>query len=165
MDFFSIAPLSWSSIFSAILCGGLIGIERQIRGKPIGIRTSALVTIGTYIYMACAMSLDNYIATDPTRIIGQIVTGIGFLGAGVMLSRNGTILGVTSAATIWVMAALGVCIGLGHNLVAIKMALLTVILLYGVDLFEDYSKKITNGVGKRIKGKKSKLKVDDEYLE
>lgn len=83
---------------------------------------------------------------DSTRVIGQVVTGIGFLGAGVMLARDGHVLGVTSAAVIWMLAAIGVMIGLGNDWAAIKMAVLTVAILIGVDLIESFFKSMRRGV-------------------
>ncbi len=141
----NIDPFHWSSLGTAILCGFIIGLERQLRGKPVGIRTSALIVMGTYLFVAASLGLDKGVV-DPTRIIGQVVTGVGFLGAGVMMTRDGTVLGVTSAATIWVLAALGVCIGVVGNLTAIKLALVVLGILYGVELLEHTSSKLTRGV-------------------
>lgn len=148
LDYFSIAPFSWSSVGTCLLCGTIIGIERQLRGKPVGIRTSALIVLGTYIFIAASMVVSSNM-TDPSRIIGQVITGIGFLGAGVMLARDGFVLGVTSAATIWALAAVGVCIAIGYNIVAIKLSLVVISVLIGVDLLEDYSQAFTRGVHKR----------------
>lgn len=85
-DIVSIEPFDWHSVGVALLCGFIIGFERQLRGKPVGIRTASLITLGTYFFIATSMYLQNDV-TDPSRIIGQVITGIGFLGAGVMLSR------------------------------------------------------------------------------
>ena len=141
----SIEPFSWSEVGTAILCGSIIGIERQLRGKPVGVRTSSLIVLGTYLFIASSMLIATDIS-DPSRIIGQVVTGIGFLGAGVMLAKEGMVVGVTSAATIWALAAVGVCIAVIDSVVAIKMALLIVAILYGVDILEDYSSAFTRGV-------------------
>ena len=103
----SVAPLSWISLFACLLAGGIVGIERQWQGKPIGIRTSILICLGTYVFVAIGSVIVTG-TTDPTRIIGQVITGIGFLGAGVMLTRDGMVVGATSAASIWVLAAIGV---------------------------------------------------------
>ena len=78
-EIFAIDPFTWPSIGTSILCGSLVGLERQLRGKPVGIRTSSLIVLGTYIFLTISMALHSETA-DPTRIIGQIVTGIGFLG-------------------------------------------------------------------------------------
>ena len=141
----SISPYNWTAIGTSILCGTIIGLERQLRGKPVGIRTSSLIVLGTYVFIASSMMVAADI-TDPSRIIGQVVTGIGFLGAGVMLSKEGVVIGVTSAATIWVLAAIGVCIAVIDSFLAIKIALIVVAILYGVDLLEGYSSAFTRGV-------------------
>ncbi len=145
----SIDPFSWAAIGTALACGSIIGIERQLRGKPVGIRTSALITLGTYIFIAAA-ALVNGGNTDPSRVIGQVITGIGFLGAGVMLTRDGIVLGVTSAATIWAQASIGVVIAMGYQLTAIKLAFVVVIVLVGVDFLEDYSEAFTKGVHRKL---------------
>ena len=141
----SITPFSWVAVGSSILCGAIVGFERQLRGKPVGITTSSLIVLGTYIFITSSMLVAVDI-TDPSRIIGQVVTGVGFLGAGVMLAKEGVVVGVTSAATIWALAAVGVCIAVIDSFVAIKMALLIVAILYGVDLLEKYSAAFTKGV-------------------
>ena len=148
-DITSIAPLDWYAIFSALVCGTIIGLERQLRGKPVGIRTSSLIVLGTYAFVALSQSLNNEV-TDTTRIIGQVVTGVGFLGAGVMLSKDGVVMGVTSAATIWALAAIGVCIAVAGHVVAIKLAVLVVLILVGVDILENYSAALTRGVHSKI---------------
>lgn len=144
-----IDPFDWLAIASALLCGLIVGLERQLRGKPVGIRTSSLITLGTYVFITAAMAVSTD-QSDPSRIIGQVVTGIGFLGAGVMLARDGMVVGVTSAATIWSLAAVGVCLAVIGHLVAIKLAVVVVAILYGVDLLEDYSAALTRGVHARV---------------
>lgn len=157
MDFFSLEPYQWHSIGTALLCGFIVGLERQLRGKPVGIRTSALIVLGTYIFITTA-NLVQTNATDPSRIIGQVITGIGFLGAGVMLARDGVVLGVTSAATIWTLAAIGVCIAAGYEATAIKVSLIVVFVLTGVDLLEDYSQALTRGVHRKYQGWRDRSK-------
>lgn len=142
---FSIDPYSWISIGASILCGSIVGLERQLRGKPVGIRTSSLIVLGTYMFIASSILIENE-STDTSRIIGQVVTGIGFLGAGVMLAKDGAVVGVTSAATIWALAAIGVCIAVVDAFVALKFSILVVLILYGVDLLEGYSSMFTRGV-------------------
>ena len=148
-DIVAIDPFRWASIGAAILCGGIIGLERQLRGKPVGIRTSALIVLGTYLFVAASQTLSNDV-TDASRIIGQVVTGVGFLGAGVMMAKDGVVIGVTSAAAIWALAAVGVCISTVGEWVAIKISLIVVAILYGVDLLEDYSTIFTRGVHRRL---------------
>lgn len=160
-EIISIAPFEWQAVGTAVLCGAIIGLERQVRGKPVGIRTSALITLGTYIFIAASM-LVSTAATDPSRIIGQVITGIGFLGAGVMLARDGMVLGVTSAATIWSLAAIGVCIALGYDAVAVKLSIVIVVVLVGVDNMEDYSQVLRRGVHKKYHDWFESPKSDDK---
>src|ERR671916_1471167 len=86
---------------------------------------------------------------DPTRVLAQVVTGIGFLGGGVILAREGAVIGVTSAAVIWVLAALGSLIGLGHLAAAIILTLITVALLLGVELLESIFRRLRQGAQER----------------
>ncbi|MBN2071625.1 MAG: MgtC/SapB family protein [Candidatus Krumholzibacteriota bacterium] len=140
----------WIAVGLASLCGALIGIERQLRGKPAGIRTSILICLGTMLFVRLG-SVTAGSTGDPARVLGQVVTGIGFLGAGVMLAREGLIQGVTSAAGIWMLAAIGAMIALEYNMAAIIVTLLVLIVLVGVFLIEnvvlhlrrgDYAKRV-----------------------
>ncbi len=150
IDFFDISPYQWHSILTAIICGGMIGCERQIRGKPVGIRTASLITLGTYLFMATSSSFAEG-SYDPSRVMGQIITGIGFLGAGVMLARDGAVVGVTSAATIWVLAAIGLMIGTDNLITGVKVSFLVVGILVGVEILERHLKLLSRGVHTSIK--------------
>lgn len=150
--FIEIEPFEWPSIGAALFCGGVIGLERQLRGKPVGIRTASMITLGTYMFLATSYLLASN-QMDPSRVVGQVITGIGFLGAGVMLARDGAVVGVTSAATIWVLAALGVMVASGHLAVAIKLSLLVVLLLWGVDFLERHVTSLGRGVHAHVKKK------------
>ncbi|MFH1460615.1 MAG: MgtC/SapB family protein [Candidatus Omnitrophota bacterium] len=150
----NITPFNWLEIISALIAGGIIGLERQISGKPIGIRTSILICLSTYIFSTfCSLNLQG--TPDTARIIGQIITGIGFLGAGVILTRDGIVLGVTSAACIWILAAIGITIGLNYPYTGIKLSLLAVTLLIGIDNLEKHIPFLHKGdYQKRHKDKK-----------
>ena len=137
----------WQHLGTAILCGGIIGIERQLRGKAAGIRTSILICLGTAIFVALGASLGP--AADPTRVLAQVVSGIGFLGGGVILARKGLVTGVTSAAVIWVLAALGAMIGLGHLRATMVLTLATLGILIGVELLEGAFRKLREGATDR----------------
>ena len=100
-------------LIASILAGAMVGLEREFNNKSAGFRTNTLVAMGACIYVLINVHLADHDGADPTRIIGQIVTGIGFLGAGVILHHGGNIHGLTTAATIWVSAALGSLSGLG----------------------------------------------------
>lgn len=147
--YLDISPFDWHAIASAVLCGCIIGTERQLRGKPVGIRTATLITLGTYLFLTTAFNLESEVV-DPSRVIGQVITGIGFLGAGVMLARDGAVVGVTSAACIWVLASLGVMIAAGHLVASYKMALLVVAILYGAEQLETHTKAFSRGVHARV---------------
>ena len=135
------SPVFWFRLGTAILCGGIIGLERQLRGKAAGIRTSILICLGTELFVTLGASFGGD-RVDPTRVLGQVVTGIGFLGGGVILAREGLVVGVTSAAVIWMLAALGSLIGMGHLAAAIILTLVTVALLLGVELLESTFRRL-----------------------
>ena len=122
----------WRHIGTAVLCGGAIGLERQLRGKVAGMRTAILITLGTTFFVgeSAALVPGNL---DPTRVIGQVVTGIGFLGAGVILARGDRIVGVTTAAVIWLLAAIGSLIGFGYLYAAMVGTLLALLVLVGME--------------------------------
>jgi putative Mg2+ transporter-C (MgtC) family protein len=114
--FFSVLPTFLIRGGFAVLCGAIIGIERERRGKPAGFRTNTLICFGSALYMLVSEFIllqAGEQQIDPTRIAAQVVTGIGFLGAGTIIQSRGTITGLTSAATIWVVAGIGLVIGAG----------------------------------------------------
>jgi putative Mg2+ transporter-C (MgtC) family protein len=123
---FDVSPLSWAGIFSSLLTASLFGFERQVLGKPVGIRTSVLIILSVYIFMG----VSHFIYHDQVRIIGQIITGVGFLGGGVIIAREGMVQGMTSAATIWILTAIGVLYGLEHYLLGIKLTIVALIVLF-----------------------------------
>lgn len=112
----------------AALCGGIIGIERELKNKPAGFRTNILICLGSSIYMAAGFLIHDKTA-DPTRIAAQVVTGIGFIGAGCIIQSGGQVQGLTTAATIWVVAAIGIVAGAGYPLLALTAAVMVVITL------------------------------------
>ena len=130
-----IHPGFWYGVLVAIVCGAIVGYERQLKDKPVGARTSILICLGTQIFVSIGTSFAIPSA-DPSRVVGQVVTGIGFIGGGVILARRGMVIGVTTAATIWVLAAIGVVIGVGHYLSAIMLSIVTVIILIGFDYLD-----------------------------
>src|SRR5438477_12085081 len=97
----------------ATVLGGAIGLGRELGGKPAGLRTNILICIGSVLYTHLSIAMLSAIAgagatgTDPTRVAGQIVTGVGFIGAGTILHARGAVVGLTSAPTSWVVAAIG----------------------------------------------------------
>ena len=125
----------WVGIAVASICGAVIGVERQLRGKPAGIRTSILICLGAFVFVRLAATLQGQ-ALDPSRVVGQVATGVGFLGAGVILARGGAVKGVTSAAVIWVLAGIGAAIGLSCYGAAIALAVSTLLILTGIEFAE-----------------------------
>jgi putative Mg2+ transporter-C (MgtC) family protein len=124
-------------LIAAALLGAIVGIQRERAGKPAGLRTHMLVCLGTTVFvLSCSevgMSLDGL-----SRVIQGIITGIGFIGAGSILKvdEKGDIQGLTTAAGIWMMAAVGAAVGLGSLGVAILSTFLTLIVLAVVGSFE-----------------------------
>lgn len=107
-------------VVMAIICGGLIGLERELKHKPAGLRTNILICLGAVLFTSLSVLIagDGPGLGDPGRIAAQVVTGIGFLGGGMIIRAGGSVTGLTSAATVWVVAAIGVCIGLGFPITA-----------------------------------------------
>ena len=139
----AILPLDLESCLVAILCGFIIGIERQIKGKPAGIRTSILVCLGAYTFVVISSSFQN--EASPSRVIGQVVSGIGFLGAGLILTKDGLIHGVTSAAVIWLLAGIGCLIGVHKSEAALFLTVMSLFILVGVTLLEKLFKRLRQG--------------------
>jgi putative Mg2+ transporter-C (MgtC) family protein len=124
-------------IAAALLIGGLIGFERTFHGRPAGFRTHALVSVASAMLMLVTVYQADWmtaapvdtIRTDPTRMAQGIMTGIGFLGAGVIFKEGLTVRGLTTAASIWVTAAIGILVGVGFYLPAIVGTIATLIVL------------------------------------
>lgn len=119
----------------ATLLGGAIGLERELGGKPAGLRTNILICMGAVLYTALSVELAGEYA-DPARIAAQIVTGVGFIGAGTILHARGAVVGLTSAATIWVVAAIGVALGAKAYLEAVGTTVFVVGVLQGLGRLE-----------------------------
>lgn len=120
----------------SLLCGILLGMERELKGKPAGLRTIALITVGATIFMIVSDLIalvtegpTSITRVDPSRIASQVVTGIGFLGAGAIIQARGAIHGLTTAATIWVAASIGLCVGVGFPLLGIAVTVLVLLVL------------------------------------
>jgi putative Mg2+ transporter-C (MgtC) family protein len=123
------APLSEDviKILLSVLVGGLIGAEREYRAKTAGFRTIILICVGATLFTILSIKLGRY--RDPTRIAASIVSGVGFLGAGAILRGPERIVGLTTASSIWVAAALGMGIGGGQYALAIFAAIITFVVL------------------------------------
>jgi len=119
----------------ATVFGGAIGLERELGGKPAGLRTNILICIGSALYTKLSITMAGGNA-DPTRVAAQIVTGVGFIGAGTILHARGAVVGLTSAATIWVVAAIGVALGAAFYWEAAGTTLLVLVVLQGLGRVE-----------------------------
>ncbi len=122
--------LDIAKILIAMLCGGIIGLERQLKDKPAGLRTNILVSTGSCLFVIIALKVSDLYDDDPGRIIGPIITGIGFLGAGTIIQAKGSVRGLTSAATIWIVAGAGMCAGLGLFYLAFLISISVFFLLF-----------------------------------
>jgi putative Mg2+ transporter-C (MgtC) family protein len=116
---------------AATLCGAMIGIEREFKKKPAGFRTNILICVGAAIYMSAGLLLSHAggAGGDPARIAAQVVTGIGFIGAGCIIQAGAKVTGLTTAATIWVVASIGLVAGAGFPILAIVSAVLVLLTL------------------------------------
>ena len=137
-------PLSDSELIQRLLLaavlGGALGFERELRQKSAGLRTNMLIAIGSALFTLMSYELADATGADPGRVAAQIVTGIGFLGAGAIIRRDGDIHGLTTAATIWVNAAVGVAAGGGEfhlALIATAVTLGVLLLLHPLESIID----------------------------
>lgn len=118
-------------LFIAFIAGVIIGFDRERSGKPAGIRTQMLVCVGSALTACISIFLGKYLGvpnTDPARLMAQVVAGVGFLGAGVIIKNGNKVSGVTTAATIWITAAIGISIGSGFYLPALFSVFLVLLL-------------------------------------
>jgi putative Mg2+ transporter-C (MgtC) family protein len=139
-------PEFWRPIGMAVLCGAILGLERQVRGKPAGMRTSILICMGTVVFMRFGSLLAAHGGGDQARTLGQLVTGIGFLGGGVILAQGGLVRGMTSAAVIWLLAAVGAAIGLDRYRDGLALTLTAAAVLVGVQRLERLFPQLRRGV-------------------
>jgi putative Mg2+ transporter-C (MgtC) family protein len=124
-------------LLTAALLGAILGFERELRQKSAGLRTNILIAIGSALFTLMSYELAGEVAgADPGRIAAQIVTGIGFLGAGAIMRTDGGIQGLTTAATVWVNAAVGVAAGGGEYHLAFIATAVTITVLLVLDPVE-----------------------------
>lgn len=125
------------AILLAVWCGAAIGLERQLRRKPAGLRTNILICLGAAVFtiISARMAGDK---DAITRIAAQIVTGVGFLGAGAVIQDRGGIHGLTTAATIWLVASIGMACGAKLYLLAVISTLIAIIVLVGLGQLEKF---------------------------
>ena len=145
----------------AMICGGAIGVEREINRKPAGLRTNVLICFGAALYMIISRQISSGAPyTDPARLAAQVVAGIGFLGAGVILQARGSVTGLTTAATIFVVGAVGISAGEGLFGLAVFSTILIILVLVVL-------RKVETAVLKRARLFHYHLKTPDpaEFLE
>lgn len=107
----------------AAVLGGIIGLEREVHGKPAGLRTNMFICLGSALFTILSAELAVASGGDPTRIASQLIPGIGFIGAGSIIRARGSVTGLTTAATIFVLASIGMATGAGRYATALFMAL------------------------------------------
>ena len=129
MDFYSEEILKLLISFAA---GAVIGFEREYRSKSAGLRTMILISLGSTLFTIISIRIGG----DPSRMASNVITGIGFLGAGIIFRENDRVVGTTTAATVWVTAALGVCIGSGHYDLTLVCFALLLFSLIAMDIIE-----------------------------
>jgi len=122
----------------ATVLGGLIGLERQFRHKAAGLRTNMLICFGSAMFTVLSAQMADKFGGDHTRIAAQIIAGIGFLGAGTIVHAQGSVAGLTSAATIFVTASVGMAAGAGMYATAIFATIVILVALIGLGKLEDY---------------------------
>ncbi len=140
-----ILPEAAIKVAFALLCGFLLGSEREVKDKPAGLRTITLITIGATLFMIVSDLIAlmtegsaDITRVDASRIAAQVVTGIGFLGAGAIIQSGGAIRGLTTAAAIWVAAGVGLCIGVGFPLLATGITLVVLMVLTALEPFRSW---------------------------
>ena len=148
----------------AVLLGGIIGFEREIAGKPAGLRTNILICIGATLLMDVStrigLTASGARIGDPGRIAAQVVSGVGFLGAGTIMQSQGMVTGLTSAATIWVVAAIGLTVGAGYYVEGIGAGLLVTFVLAGLGSLEHYVRRARRVVSATIRARVGTPEID-----
>ncbi|MEM2180418.1 MAG: MgtC/SapB family protein [Nitrososphaeria archaeon] len=119
-------------LLMSIVFGAVIGLEREITHKPAGLRTHMLVCLGSCIFTIVSLRFGM----DPARVAAGIVTGIGFIGAGTIIAEQGKVVGITTAASLWVTAAIGLTIGIGEYLLSAVSKLLVFLILTSKIIFK-----------------------------
>ena len=139
----------------ATILGGVIGWEREASGKAAGLRTNILICVGAALLTELSMVFGTLLSSsgqpsDPSRIAAQIVTGIGFLGAGTIMQAKGNVTGLTTAATLWVVAAIGMTVGAGAFLEATGTTLLVLSILWPLAWIEERVEEARRGRTLRV---------------
>jgi putative Mg2+ transporter-C (MgtC) family protein len=129
-------PSDVLSVILAVVFGAAIGMEREISGKAAGLRTNVLICLGATVYTIISKRMGIAANASTTRIAAQLVTGVGFLGAGAILQDRGGVYGLTTAATIWLVASVGMACGAAFYALAAIATLITIVVLFGLGQLE-----------------------------
>ena len=121
---------------AALVAGGIIGYERERDSQPAGLRTHMILALGAALVMILSVNIGIKYGSDPSRLAAQVVSGIGFLGAGAILRFGFNVKGLTTASTLWTIAMVGMAIGYGYYLVSLFAVVITIIVLTLVERFE-----------------------------
>ena len=124
------------SIVLAVVFGAAIGLEREVSGKAAGLRTNVLICLGAAVFTIISKQMVAGTEASLTRIAAQIVTGVGFLGAGAIIQDRGGVQGLTTAATIWLVASIGTACGAGFYTLAVISTFVAIIILIGLGQLE-----------------------------
>jgi len=138
VEFFS---ESLFKIILSIFIGGALGAEREFRSKSAGFRTLILISLAATLFTILSMGLGG--KGNPDRIASNILTGIGFLGAGVIFKEENKVMGLTTAITIWVVSALGMCIGFGLYALAMEAGILSLLVLYSFSKIQGWMDRLS----------------------
>lgn len=126
-------------IVLAVIFGGVVGWQRESRYRPAGLRTHILVCVGSAVYTLASMSFGG--TADPSRIASQVATGMGFLGAGTIMRHGNMVSGLTTAASLWAVAAIGICAGIGGKSLWVG-AIATVVVLATLTLMRSFELRV-----------------------
>lgn len=130
------------SIVLAVVLGGTIGAEREFRGKTAGLRTNVLICLGAAVFTIISRQMALQYNASVVRIAAQIVTGVGFLGAGAIIQDRGGVYGLTSAATIWLVASIGMACGAHFYRLAVLTTIVAIVVLIGLTKLEKPLQKL-----------------------
>lgn len=129
-------PDDFFGIILATILGAAIGLERELSGKAAGLRTNLLICLGASVFTILSREMAAGTGGSVTRIAAQIVTGVGFLGAGAIIQDRGGVHGLTTAATIWLVASIGMACGARFYQLAVVSTLIAIVVLFGLGKLE-----------------------------
>ena len=147
-------PEDYISIILAVILGAMIGLERELSGKAAGLRTNLLICLGASVFTIISREMATGSEGTVTRIAAQIVTGVGFLGAGAIIQDRRGVHGLTTAATIWLVASIGMACGAQFYKLAIVSSLIAILTLIGLG-------KLSKPLDKHLKKSKPRSAQDE----